>query len=142
MDQDLYDIDPEYRRKYDRDMQKRAEAQEARRAEIQKTKANLRADVLSMSDEDFGSKYGRDRTAKEVATRNAYDAAGYKEAEADYKKEQAKKPVQGRGGGGGGIPSDKMDKMKKMNYKAGGKVSASSRADGCAIRGKTKGRMV
>jgi hypothetical protein len=43
------------------------------------------------------------------------------------------------GGGGGGIPSDKMDKMKKMNYKAGGKVkSASSRADGCAIRGKTR----
>jgi hypothetical protein len=184
MDQDLYDIDPEYRKKYDTDMQKRAEAQEARRAEIQKTKANLRADVLSMSDEDFGSKYGRDRTAKEVATRNAYDAAGYKEAEADYKKEQAKKPVQGRldiddaerknreanakksiqdlrdlregkitndelkervrarGGAGGGIPLDKMDKMKKMNYKAGGKVTASSRADGCAIRGKTKGRMV
>ena len=27
-------------------------------------------------------------------------------------------------------------------YKKGGKVSASSRADGCASRGKTKGRMV
>ena len=43
------------------------------------------------------------------------------------------------GGGGGGIPSDKMDKMKKMNYKEGGKVSsASKRADGCCIRGKTR----
>jgi hypothetical protein len=43
------------------------------------------------------------------------------------------------GGGGGGVPSDKMDKMKKMNYKEGGSVSsASKRADGCAIRGKTK----
>jgi hypothetical protein len=43
------------------------------------------------------------------------------------------------GGGGGGIPSDKMDKMKKMNYKSGGKVSsASKRADGCAVRGKTR----
>ena len=43
------------------------------------------------------------------------------------------------GGGGGGMPSDKMDKMKKMNYKSGGKVSsASKRADGCAIRGKTR----
>ena len=42
-------------------------------------------------------------------------------------------------GGGGGVPSDKMDKMKKMNYKSGGKVSsASKRADGCAIRGKTR----
>lgn len=30
-----------------------------------------------------------------------------------------------------------------MNYKAGGKVSsASKRADGCAIRGKTKGRII
>jgi hypothetical protein len=29
------------------------------------------------------------------------------------------------------------------NYKAGGKVSsASKRADGCAKRGKTKGRMI
>jgi hypothetical protein len=45
----------------------------------------------------------------------------------------------GKGGGGGGVPSDKMDKMKKMNYKSGGKVSsASKRADGCAIRGKTR----
>jgi hypothetical protein len=44
------------------------------------------------------------------------------------------------GGGGGGMPSDKMDKMKKMNYKSGGTVksSASKRADGCAIRGKTR----
>ena len=43
------------------------------------------------------------------------------------------------GAGGGGMPSDKMDKMKKMNYKSGGKVSsASKRADGCAIRGKTR----
>ena len=30
-----------------------------------------------------------------------------------------------------------------INYKKGGKVSsASKRADGCAVRGKTKGRMV
>jgi hypothetical protein len=44
-----------------------------------------------------------------------------------------------KGGGGGGVPSDKMDKMKKMNYKSGGSVSsASKRADGCAIRGKTR----
>ena len=45
----------------------------------------------------------------------------------------------GSKGGGGGMPMDKMDKMKKMNYKAGGKVkTASKRADGCAIRGKTR----
>lgn len=38
----------------------------------------------------------------------------------------------------------KSDRLKKvLPFKAGGKVSsASSRADGCAQRGKTKGRMV
>ena len=34
-------------------------------------------------------------------------------------------------------------KAKPKAYKAGGKVSsASKRADGCAVKGKTKGRMV
>ncbi len=33
--------------------------------------------------------------------------------------------------------------MTKNNYKKGGKVSScSKRADGCVVRGKTKGRMV
>ena len=41
------------------------------------------------------------------------------------------------GGGGGGAAGD--TKFLKPKYKAGGKVkSASSRADGCAIRGKTR----
>lgn len=31
---------------------------------------------------------------------------------------------------------------RASGQKKGGKVSASSRADGCAMRGKTKGRMV
>jgi hypothetical protein len=33
-----------------------------------------------------------------------------------------------------------QDEQKSM--KKGGKVSASSRADGCCIKGKTKGRMI
>ncbi len=56
-----------------------------------------------------------------------------------------KKGKSGGGGGGGGdpMPLDKMIKAKKFNYKSGGKVSsASKRADGCAIKGKTKGRMI
>ena len=32
--------------------------------------------------------------------------------------------------------------VDNMDYKKGGKVSASSRADGCAVKGKTKGRFV
>ena len=45
----------------------------------------------------------------------------------------------GGGGGGGGIKSMKYE---PKTFKSGGKVSASSRADGCAIKGKTKGRIV
>jgi hypothetical protein len=42
-------------------------------------------------------------------------------------------------GGGGGMGTGKMNRDITKNYKAGGKVkSASSRADGCAIRGKTR----
>jgi hypothetical protein len=47
----------------------------------------------------------------------------------------------GGGGGGGGMP--KLNRDITKNMKKGGKVSsASSRADGCATKGKTKGRMV
>jgi hypothetical protein len=47
----------------------------------------------------------------------------------------------GGGGGGAGIP--KVGPKKPMDMAKGGKVkSASSRADGCAIKGKTKGRIV
>jgi hypothetical protein len=41
------------------------------------------------------------------------------------------------GGGGGGVPKINRDITKNM--KKGGKVSsASNRADGCVIRGKTR----
>jgi hypothetical protein len=47
----------------------------------------------------------------------------------------------GGGGGGGGILKSNRDLTK--NYKKGGNVStASKRADGCAVKGKTRGRMV
>jgi len=42
------------------------------------------------------------------------------------------------------VEDQKMrEKVKSMGYAKGGKVSsASKRADGCAQRGKTKGRMI
>ena len=47
-----------------------------------------------------------------------------------------------RGGGGGGAGIPKTGK-KPYDFKKGGTVSsASKRADGCAIKGKTKGRMI
>jgi hypothetical protein len=56
-----------------------------------------------------------------------------------------KKGRSGGGGGGGGdpMPLDKMIKAKKFNYKSGGSVSsASKRADGIAVKGKTRGRII
>ena len=52
----------------------------------------------------------------------------------------------GRGGGGGMNPVDieKVPGKRPLKFKKGGtvKLSASKRADGCAQRGKTRGRMV
>ncbi len=45
----------------------------------------------------------------------------------------------GGSGGGGGIKSMKYE---PKTFKSGGKVSASSRADGIAQRGKTRGKMI
>jgi hypothetical protein len=46
-----------------------------------------------------------------------------------------------KGGGAGG--SDELLRAINKPYKKGGKVkSASSRADGCCVKGKTKGRII
>jgi hypothetical protein len=48
-----------------------------------------------------------------------------------------------QGSAGSGLDIEgKTGKNIKPKLAAGGKVSASSRADGCAMRGKTKGRMI
>jgi hypothetical protein len=61
-------------------------------------------------------------------------------AEIAKMKEILDKPRGGGGGGGaGGVKSMKYEPVK---YAKGGKVSASSRADGCAMRGKTRGKIV
>jgi hypothetical protein len=49
----------------------------------------------------------------------------------------------GSGGGGGGGIYTKSGKYEPLKYSEGGRVfTASDRADGCAKRGKTKGKMV
>jgi hypothetical protein len=98
--------------------------------------------------EKFGlSEY--DKTAEKVKLENEKaKAEARKMAEEFRAKTEAERPRtyterlqdMGRlpkptGGGGGGGDT----KFLKPKYKAGGKVkSASSRADGCAIRGKTR----
>jgi lipopolysaccharide biosynthesis protein len=60
-----------------------------------------------------------------------------RQAELDKMKEILNKPK--GSGGGGGMGTGKMSRDITKNYKKGGKVkSASSRADGIAIRGKTR----
>ena len=74
-----------------------------------------------------------------------------------FKKSDDKKPVPAdKKDSLGKLPKDVRNKMgymkkggkigmgmTKNNYKKGGKVSScSKRADGCAVKGKTKGRMV
>jgi hypothetical protein len=103
-------------------------------------------DALHLSDDDFGSKYGRDRTAKETVARNANETAGYKAAEEEAKKDKAKTRASGGGGGGGSGDLEKGmmgGRFKPVAKAKGGSVSsASRRADGCATKGKTRGRMV
>jgi hypothetical protein len=55
----------------------------------------------------------------------------------DAKMKDLRNTTKSGGGGGGAMPKSNRDITK--NYKKGGKVSsASKRADGCAIRGKTR----
>ena len=62
-------------------------------------------------------------------------------ADAERAERKAAKASSGASGSMGMNKLSSRDLTK--NFKAGGKVSsASSRADGCAIKGKTKGRMV
>jgi hypothetical protein len=71
----------------------------------------------------------------------------HKESKEKEAKGTASKGSSARGsaGGGGMNPTDieKVPGKRQLKFKSGGKVSsASKRADGCAVRGKTKGRMV
>jgi len=57
-----------------------------------------------------------------------------------YEKKAESKRFKGSSGAGG---SDELLRAINKPYKAGGFVSsASKRADGCAVKGKTKGRFV
>ena len=73
--------------------------------------------------------------AKAEVSRIAEEARARRIDENTYKR--LGEPVN-RGGGGGGIP--KSSKHEPLKFSKGG--TASSRGDGCAVRGKTKGRMM
>ncbi len=106
-----------------------------------------KSDKYTPPKEKFGpSEY--DKAAEKVKQENERaKAEAHRMAEEQRAKAKAESPrtyaerLQDMGrlttGGGGVMPKSNRDITK--NYKAGGKVkSASSRADGCAIRGRTK----
>ena len=103
-----------------------------------------------------------DKAKPKVVDQEKVDKAKSRKAEGEYFKDQRqpKSPLvanaelakmkeilnmpKGGGYGGGDLEKGMMGgRMKKPTYKKGGTVSsASKRADGCAIKGKTKGRMI
>jgi hypothetical protein len=95
---------------------------------------------------DFERKMGKASLASIAGIGAAGAGAGIVENQKKYnedKKEQDKKRIQEKMEKDEPTGSGKESLSKERSYKAGGKVSsASSRADGCAVKGKTKGRMV
>lgn len=81
--------------------------------------------------------------AKEEVSKMAEESRARKADENAYKR--LGQPVT-RGGGGAGLGDvgiKGIGKKSKLDYAKGGKVSsASKRADGCCIKGKTKGKML
>jgi hypothetical protein len=133
--------------KAERKMAKESASAKQDSADDEFKKKNQQRPMISPGGNVFKGATAKDYTPQETAIARKAENEEFKDkrvkasplivqSELARMKEILAKP---KGGGGGGVPSDKMDKMKKMNYKAGGKVSsASKRADGCAIRGKTR----
>lgn len=109
---------------------------QSRQERESKPKDPGKAAVINMSDE-AKSKAAEGQYFKDQRTPRSPLVA---EAELAKMKEILNKPKGGSTGMGGGGGDTKFLKPK---YKAGGSVSsASKRADGCAVKGKTRGKMV
>jgi len=134
--------------KAERKMAKESASLKQDSADDEFKKKNQQRPMISPGGNVFKGATAKDYTPQETAIARKAENEEFKDkrvkasplvVEAELARMKELTAPKSKGGGGGGVPSDKMDKMKKMNYKAGGKVSsASKRADGCAIRGKTK----
>jgi len=130
-------------------------AEEIQKAkEKAKEKAILR-DAEAKAEQAKETTKERNKAAK--AGQGALDLSGADEARAklkamaqearDINKDERTykrfgEPKGGGGGGSGGAGGVKSMKYEPVKYAKGGKVNASSRADGIAQRGKTRGRIV
>ena len=128
--------------------------------EIQKAKEKAKEKAILRDAEakaDQAKQTAKERNKAAKAGQGALDLSGADEARAKlkamaqeardinkdertYKRFGEPKGGGGGGGGGGGSMTDPMDRKTKPYNKAKGGVikSASKRADGCAIRGKTR----
>lgn len=60
----------------------------------------------------------------------------------DIRKSYHDIPDKPKGSGSGGMSGIPKTGKRPYDFSSGGKVSASKRADGCCIKGKTKGKML
>lgn len=98
---------------------------------------------LDLGDTEDENKRRKIEEAKAKVREMAEQHRAERAAERRPNKDFGHTRVGGIGGGGGGAGIPKVGPKKPMDMKAGGKVSsASKRADGCAIKGKTRGRML
>jgi len=112
-------------------------------------KARQKARDFYTSDPEYAKKIEQREEAKkqdehmrEIVKEKAAKKAAL--AQSSMISPQGNTTAAGRGGSGSGsMGTGKMNRDISKNYKKGGKVSsASSRADGCCSKGKTKGRFV
>jgi hypothetical protein len=100
-------------------------AQSVERQELNMSDAQGRLDI------DDAERKNREANAK----KSIQDLRDLREGK--ITNDELKERVRSRGGSAAGIPKSGKHEMLKM--KSGGKVSsASKRADGCAVRGKTR----
>lgn len=132
----------------ERDDKVKAERKAKRDETVKRNAADTYRTQTSQQAFDFGGPE-KDTTNQDKARARKAENEEYKDkrqpksdlirqAELEKMKEILNKPKVS-GGGGGGMGTGKMNRDISKNMKAGGKVkSASARADGCAIRGKTR----
>jgi len=156
MDQRLEDIDPDARKAADKQAKEYAKAMknspDLSNAELMQEglrRAAEEGDRQRAAEKERDDKAKAERKAKrdETAKRNSADTyrTQISQQAFDFSAPNPKGGSKGPSGGGGsgGMGTGKMNRDISKNMKKGGKVSsASKRADGCAIKGKTRGKMM
>ena len=84
-------------------------------------------------DSDYGTSLGKGAAAAESSSSQAEWEKGKSLREMEPEVRQAMREA---------AAEERREAKESRKYKSGGKVSASKRADGCAQRGKTRGKMV